>query len=111
MPPEGVPRDLTLGLPEVPPISIYGKEYVDLFGVEKVEQAPFLEIERVGDCYWLVAQKSIAKKVPNPVRANIRSYFGEDAFITGEIADYKVGRAPKFDLSNSLCENSVRTIN
>jgi hypothetical protein len=107
---EGDPRDLTLGLPEVPAISIYGKEYIDFFGATKIEGAPFLEVEKVGACYWLVAQKSIIDKVPSATRASIRSYLGEDAFVIGDLAQHKIGRAPKFDLSNSLYESPVRTI-
>jgi hypothetical protein len=99
----GVPRDLVRGLPDVPAISIYGEEYVGLFGSEKIENAPFLQIENLGDCYWLSAQRELRLPVPAEMRSRIRSHFGEETFVCDLHTQRKNSRAPKFDLSNSLC--------
>jgi hypothetical protein len=100
---EGSPLNLQIRLPDVPPISIYGEEYIALFGRNKIEQAPFLEISRIVEGYWLVAHSSVLESVPDAKRSEIRSYFGEDAFMADGRRKYKDGRAPIFDLSNSLC--------
>lgn len=98
------PLNLSLRLPDVPPISIYGDEYIAFFGQEKIEKAPFLKIEKVGECYWLVAHASVMEGVPDSMRANIRSYFGENSFMANGKWKYTEGDAPEFDLSNSLCD-------
>jgi hypothetical protein len=100
---EGIAFNLQTRLPDVPPISIYGKEYIALFGRDKIEQAPFLESFRMAEGYWLVAHSSVLESVPDAKRSEIRSYFGEDAFMADGRRKYKDGRAPIFDLSNSLC--------
>jgi hypothetical protein len=96
------PLNLQVRLPEVPPISIYGKDYVELFGRDKIETAPFLEISKIGACYWLVAHRTVTEDVPDAKRAEIRNHFGADAFMPDGRWKLRDGRAPTFDLSNSL---------
>ena len=96
------PLNLQLRLPDISPISIYGREYVELLGAKEIEAAPFLEIEKVGVCYWLVASHSLRSGVPKGRRKEIREYFGEDAFMADGNWKYSTGRAPKFDLSASI---------
>jgi hypothetical protein len=100
---ESIPFNLQTRLPDVPPISIYGEEYVALFGRSRIEQAPFLEVSRTAEGYWLVAHNSVLENVPDAKRSEIRSYLGDDAFMADGRWKYKDGRAPIFDLSNSLC--------
>ena len=97
------PRNLLLRLPDILPVMIYGKSYITFFGEEKIKSSPFLKIERLGDCYWLVAHESIFEKVPDAKRAEIRSYFGEDSFMANGKWKYTNGSAPVFDLSFSIC--------
>lgn len=94
------PVNLTMRLPDVPPISIYGKEYIDLFGKDKIERAPFLSITPVGECYWLTAHDSVMEEVPDARRESIRNYLGEDSFVAGGKRKYTHGHAPKFNLSH-----------
>jgi hypothetical protein len=98
----GTPLNLQIRLPEVPPISIYGKDYVELFGRDKIETAPFLEMSKIGACYWLVAHHAVTEDVPEAKRAEIRDHFGADAFMPDGRWKMRDGRAPSFDLSNSL---------
>jgi len=97
------PFSLQVRLPDVPPVSIYGKEYIDFFGRHQIESAPFLETAKVGECYWLVAHRTVLEEVPSAKRSAIRSHLGADAFMADGRSKYKDGRAPTFDLSNSLC--------
>ena len=97
------PFNLPLRLPDIPPISIYGREYIDLFGADKIESAPFSAISQVGECYWLVANESLLEEVPDTKRQEIRCYFGEDSFMADGHWKYRDGRALSFDFSNSLC--------
>ncbi|HET8730547.1 MAG TPA: hypothetical protein VFM34_05490, partial [Moraxellaceae bacterium] len=96
------PMNLQLRLPDVPPISIYGREYIELFGRDAIEAAPFQSVERVGEAYWLVASESLREGVGDEARARIRAHFGEDAFMANGKWKYQDGRAPRFDLSWSV---------
>ncbi|GAB7549699.1 hypothetical protein [Cupriavidus sp. 8B] len=98
------PVDLLVRLPDVPIISIYGVEYINLFGRDRIESAPFLKIERFDEYYWLVAHDVSPDGVPDSVRNDIRRHLGEDAFMADGKWKYKFGSAPKFDLRNSVAE-------
>jgi len=98
-----LPLNLQIRLPDIPPISIYGKNYISFFGEEKIKRAPFLKLEKIGDSYWLVAEESLFNEVPEVKRAKIRSYLGEDSFMANGKWKYSDGNAPKFDLSFSSC--------
>lgn len=93
------PINLQLRLPDVPSVSIYGREYIDMFGREKIETAPFVAREVVGECYWLVAHEPILESVPDDQRLRIRNHLGADAFMANGKWKYSDGRAPKFNLS------------
>lgn len=93
------PMNLRLRLPDVPAISIYGPAYIEMFGREKIETAPFLEREVIGECYWLVAHQPVLEGVPDEQRLRIRTYLGADAFMADGKWKYSDGRAPQFDLS------------
>lgn len=94
------PFNLSVRLPDVPNISIYGRPYVELFGREKIESAPFHRIEQVADdIYWLQATEFVTDLVPEDVRASIRAHFGEDAFMSGKRWRYTDGLHPRFDFS------------
>lgn len=97
------PMNLFLRLPDIPPVSVYGKEYIAFFGREKIEKAPFLRFEMAGDCYWLISHELVMESVPDATRSVIRSYFGEEAFMANGKWKYAEGHAPEFDLSFSLC--------
>lgn len=95
------PFNLSLRLPEIPNVSLYGKPYIELFGRELIERAPFLRIEQLADdLYWLQATEQVTDPVPDEVRLAIRSHFGEDAFMSGKKWRYSDGRHPTFDFSN-----------
>lgn len=98
------PINLLLRLPDVPPVSIYGKEYIEFFGHEKIEGAPFIKREKVGSCYWLVASEILEEDVPSAVRSSIRSFLGEKSFMADGKWKYSDGNAPNFDLSFSVCK-------
>ncbi|WP_156882669.1 hypothetical protein [Pseudomonas sp. CF161] len=91
------PFNLHLRLPEIPNISLYGKPYIELFGRQAIERAPFQRVEQLGDdLYWLEATAQITDPVPDEVRLAIRRHFGEDAFMAGKKWRYSEGRHPEF---------------
>jgi hypothetical protein len=93
------PMNLELRLPDVPSVSIYGREYIDMFGREKIDTAPFVAREIVGECYWLVAHQPVIEGVPDEQRQRIRNHLGADAFMADGKWKYSDGRAPNFNLS------------
>ena len=97
------PVNLMMRLPDIPPVSIYGTEYIEHFGADRIESAPFLRKERVGSCYWLVASDSFEDSVPDAERLAIRSSLGEKSFMADGRWRYPDGDAPDFDISFSLC--------
>ena len=88
------PLNLELRLPDIPPISIYGKPYIELFG-EKILAAPFRSVSRVGES-WLVASSEITEEVPAVDRREIRAHLGEEAFMADGRWKYRDGIAPRF---------------
>jgi hypothetical protein len=94
------PFNLSLRLPDIPNVSIYGRPYIEFFGREKIESAPFYRIEQLSDdLYWLQATEQVFDLVPEELRASIRKHFGEDAFMSGKRWRYIDGRHPAFDFS------------
>jgi hypothetical protein len=97
------PIDLEVRLPDIRPVSIYGPPYVELFGREAIESAPFQKIEEIAPgYYWLEANDSVFEPVPEETKAAIRKHFGEDAFMVGRRYRHKSGRAPKLDFRNTF---------
>jgi hypothetical protein len=91
------PFDLRVRLPDIPAACVYGPEYVTLFGSAKIESAPFVHIEKLGDCrYWLEAVAPLTSPVPAETRRAIRQHLGEDAFMADGRWRYKSGVAPAF---------------
>lgn len=94
------PFNLSVRLPDIPNASIYGKPYIEFFGREKIESAPFHRIEQLADdLYWLQATELLTDPVPEAARASIRKHFGEDAFMSGKKWRYSDGLHPVFDFS------------
>jgi len=96
------PMNLLIRLPDVPPVSIYGKEYIAHFGEEKIKAFPFGTVEQVGEGYWVTAHPSVLEEVPSARRAEVRSYFGEQSFMADGKWRYTEGSAPDFDLAFSI---------
>ncbi len=95
-----IPQNLTKRLPDIPSISIYGSPYINLFGKQTIESSPFNRMEEfLPGYYWLEANTSVFKPVPNDKKEAIRSHFGEDAFMKGHKWQYESGTAPNFDFS------------
>lgn len=91
------PFNLGLRLPEIPNVSIYGEPYVELFGRERIESAPFLHIDRLSDdLYWLQATDTVVGPIGDEIRASIRKHLGEGAFMAGTKWRYKDGVHPDF---------------
>lgn len=94
------PFNLSLRLPDIPNVSIYGKPYIEHFGRSRIESAPFYRIEKLaGDLYWLQATELVTDPVPDDIRAEVRKHFGEDAFMSGKKWRYSDGKHPEFDFS------------
>ena len=97
------PLDLQKRLPDISWGSFYGAPYIEMFGKEKILNAPFYKIERLeSDHFFLQASESLYEIVPEDVRARIRDYFGEDAYMSGGRWRYIDGKAPNFDFSHVL---------
>jgi hypothetical protein len=94
-----VPMNLELRLPDIPSVSIYGRQYIDMFGRDRIETAPFVAREMIGECFWLVAHQPVFDGVPDEQRQRIRNHLGADAFMADGKWKYSDGCAPKFDLS------------
>lgn len=94
------PVDLRSRLPDIPNISIYGKEYIDMFGRNKIESAPFLKIEMLSeDLYLLQAANDVFAPVDEKMKDMIRDHLGEKSFMSGGKWRYKDGVHPKFIFS------------
>ncbi|UJB64047.1 hypothetical protein YS110_04345 [Acidovorax sp. YS12] len=94
------PFNLSVRLPEIPNVSIYGKPYIDFFGREKIESAPFHHIEQLADdFYWLQATELLTDQVPEEVRISIHQHFGDEVFMSGKKWRYNDGLHPEFDFS------------
>jgi hypothetical protein len=101
---EGI--NLALRLPDICHVSIFGPPYVELFGKELIETAPYEYIEEIAPgYYWLQANESVFEPVPEAKKRAIREHFGEDAF--GRKLKGKTGRAPKFDFRNTVISSTV----
>jgi hypothetical protein len=98
-----IPTDLVVRLPDIRPISIFGAPYIELFGREAIESAPFKRIEKLSpDLYWLEANNSVFEQVDEADKQAIREHFGEEAFMAGKKWRYSSGKAPTFDFKNTL---------
>lgn len=96
-----LPFDLRRRLPDVPWVSIYGPQYVSMFGRERLLTAPFRRWEELDLGYiWAQASDSAFDEVPDEAKAAIRMHLGDDAFMSGGRWRYTDGRAPSFDFSN-----------
>src|SRR5262249_50861130 len=95
------PLNLRIRLPDIPSVSVYGPDYIKLFGKERIESAPFLAVEKVGACYWAIASGSPRLEVPAVLRKKIREHLSADAFMADGSWKYTGGIAPDFDLSNT----------
>lgn len=94
------PFNLKLRLPDIPNVSIYGKAYIDFFGRERIESAPFHLVEQLADdIYWLQTTEQVTDPVSEEMRMKIRNHFGEDAFMSGKKWRYNDGLHPDFDVS------------
>lgn len=101
------PVDLSVRLPDIRPMSIYGYPYIELFGRKAIESAPFLKIEKISpDSYWLEANKSVFEQVDEERKKSIREHFGENAFMVGKKWRYSSGRSPVFDFSKILLKST-----
>jgi hypothetical protein len=98
--------DITLRLPDICHVSIFGPPYVELFGKDVIESAPYEYIEEIAPgYYWLQANESVFEPVPETKKRAIREHFGEDAF--GRKLKGKPIRAPKFDFRNTLISPDI----
>jgi hypothetical protein len=96
-----LPFDLQKRLPDIPWASIYGPPYISFFGRNKLLNAPFERIEDLGHGYlWLQASRSVNDPVPEDMKARIRGYLGEDAFMSGKRWRYTDGQAPRFEFGH-----------
>jgi hypothetical protein len=98
--------DLNVRLPDICHVSIFGPPYVELFGKEVIEAAPYEYIEEIAPgYYWLQANESVFDPVPEAKKRAIREHFGEDAF--GRKLKGKPSRVPKFDFRNTLISSDI----
>jgi hypothetical protein len=93
------PFDLKVRLPDIPNISIYGPPYIELFGRERIESAPFQSIERLGKSHYWLEAAPLTEVVNDDAKRRIREHLGADAFMAGRQWRYKSGHAPQFDRS------------
>lgn len=97
------PMNLKLRLPDIPAIAVYGKPYIDLFGIDKIESAPVVRLEAIGKSHYLLQSvSSIDEPVPASVRQSIREHLGEQAFMADGRWRYQDGLAPTFNLTSLL---------
>lgn len=93
-----IPMNLTVRLPNVPWLSIYGPPYVEMFGEERIFDAPFWKVWKL-DSGHVVAQltEHIDDDYGEPERKAVREFLGADAFLEGKNRPrhYKTGRVPK----------------
>ncbi|WP_254459649.1 hypothetical protein [Xanthomonas sacchari] len=94
------PVDLWKRLPDIPSISIYGKDYIDMFGRCRIESAPFLKVKILSEeLYVLYAADDVVSPVDEKTKDQIRAHLGEDSFMSGGKWRYKDGVHPHFNFS------------
>lgn len=101
----GAPLNLKIRLPEISWMNFYGKPYVEMFEKEKLLSTPCYKTEAITeDIIAIQATESLFETVPDEVKASIKIYLGEDAFVWNNkpVRGYKYGKVPKFDFSGVL---------
>ena len=93
-----IPTDLTVRLPNVPWLSIYGPPYVEMFGEDRILAAPFWKVWKLESGH-VIAQltEHIDDEYGEPERKAVRDFLGADAFLEGKNRPrhHKTGRVPK----------------
>jgi hypothetical protein len=103
LPGSDLPVDLFKRLPDIPWVSVYGRPYLDLFGLDSIQTAPFKSIEELpSGHYWLRASERVHETLSEEKKAAIRLHLGERAFMRRGRWRYKEGLAPQFDFSSVL---------
>jgi len=100
-----IPYDLTVRLPNVPWLTLFGKPYIEFFGRDRILSAPFGNIEELPS--GLIAAKLTSAPfdaLTEAQRAPIREYLGSDCFMEGtrSLKLYSGGSSPDFDFTAVL---------
>jgi hypothetical protein len=95
-----IPYDLNIRLPDIPWGTIWGPPYIELFGREKIFNAPFYHIEELqsGHIFAQLTESILDPNLPDDIRSEIRTFLGEEYFMTGKKSyrHYKNGKSPNF---------------
>jgi hypothetical protein len=99
-------RSLSKNLPDLHNISVWGKSYIELFGKEKIINAPCYKVEELSSgVMWMQLSPDVYNEkgcwtALTDTREKIKAYLNNNAFFDPKLPhDYKYN-IPKFDLSD-----------
>ena len=92
------PYDLSIRLPEIPWGTIFGRPYIEMFGWEEIEAAPYASVEKWNSEHYFckLTDDILNPLLPGELRKAVREHLGENAFMQGtqQPRHYKDGRSP-----------------
>jgi len=94
------PLDLKKRLPEISWGTVFGEPYIELFGRERILNAPFDKVEEwhSNHIFCKLTPDLMNPDLPMTQREGVRHYLGSKAFVEGnrQPSYYNEGVAPKF---------------
>lgn len=104
------PINLQVRHPELHWMAFFGEPYIELFGRDKLLNAPCYRTKAIGEnLIALQMTESPFEAVTNEVRSAVKTYLDPEAFVENgkSCRSYKTGHVPRFDFSNVLFDKSA----
>ena len=107
------PINLQVRHPELHWMTLFGKPYIELFGRDKLLNAPCYGTKAIGEnLIALQMTESPFEAVTDEMRSAVKTYLDPEAFVENgkSCRSYKTGHVPHFDFSNVLFDKSAPII-
>ena len=104
------PINLQVRHPELHWMTLFGKPYIELFGRDKLLNAPCYRTKAIGEnMIALQMAESPFEAVTDEMRSAVKTYLDPEAFVENgkSCRSYKTGHVPHFDFSNVLFDKSA----
>lgn len=108
-----VPINLQVRHPELHWMAFFGKPYIELFGRDKLLNAPCYSTESIGsDIIALQMTESPFHAVTDEMRNAVKTFLDPEAFVENgkSYRAYKTGHVPSFDFTNVLFDKNAPVI-
>lgn len=107
------PINLQVRHPELHWMAFFGKPYIELFGRDKLLNAPCYSTKSIGDnIIALQMTESPFHAVTDEMRNAVKTYLDSEAFVENgkSYRSYKTGHVPSFDFKNVLFDKTAPII-